>query len=695
METNIKLKEIKINSSIKKYELKTTLLGYASKGLPGKDGKDGKDGTTGKNGATFTPSVDDEGNLSWTNDGDLDNPETKNIKGPKGDKGDKGDTGKGVANGGTVGQLLVKNSDTDGDTSWSNDAIIQLSPNSSTSGQYDLSSVTSGQYYMTEEGRVYWGTIELTTQDDHWKKGTLLFIKTFQDEVLINDTNTLCNCSQVLVANRCSSVVGDTIMENLFCYKEVSGDGIGVVGYNVASVNQLNDAMSQVSETIQSLYDTKQDKLVSGTNIKTINDQNILGEGNITIESGSSLKNVVDGTTTGSARTIGSYDSTGQLLGKYAWGEGLYTLASGQASHAEGVRTFAAGEGAHTEGANTTATGYYSHAEGVGTYATAYYSHVEGKYNIRDFDNLYGHILGNGPNNNERSNAHTIDWSGNAWFAGDVYVGSTSGTNKDAGSVKLATEDMVNESLSSKQDTLVSGSNIKTINNQSILGEGNITIEGGSGGTSDYDQLENRPQINNVTLSGNKTLSDLGINNFDGDYNNLSNKPDIPSALSDLTEDETHRVVTDTEKSNWNNKSSGDTLPIGAIVEYNGTTVPQGYEKVSDGSFLDIYSTSEQIIGKDENGKNVYKRTFSGTTSNTSDSTTVTTDYSGKTIVVKKAYGSIYKLNLGGGVNIGGYVTENFYSGLYLHENSLQIYYGNGCKNASYTLTIEFTKVSE
>lgn len=38
--------------------------------------------------------------------------------------------------------------------------------------------------------------------------------------------------------------------------------------------------------------------------------------------------------------------------------------------------------------------------------------------------------------------------------------------------------------LTQKQDTLVSGTNIKTINGQSILGEGNINIEGGSGGGS-------------------------------------------------------------------------------------------------------------------------------------------------------------------------------------------------------------------
>ena len=36
--------------------------------------------------------------------------------------------------------------------------------------------------------------------------------------------------------------------------------------------------------------------------------------------------------------------------------------------------------------------------------------------------------------------------------------------------------------------------------------------EGGSGGTSNYNDLTNKPSINGVTLSGNKTTSDLGIN---------------------------------------------------------------------------------------------------------------------------------------------------------------------------------------
>lgn len=57
----------------------------------------------------------------------------------------------------------------------------------------------------------------------------------------------------------------------------------------------------------------------------------------------------------------------------------------------------------------------------------------------------YATIIGNGTSDYTRSNAYTLDWDGNAWFAGDVYVGSTSGTNKDDGSKKLATEAYVDE----------------------------------------------------------------------------------------------------------------------------------------------------------------------------------------------------------------------------------------------------------
>lgn len=172
--------------------------------------------------------------------------------------------------------------------------------------------------------------------------------------------------------------------------------------------------------------------------------------------------NLVNGQADGSIRSIGAYDETGKLLGVYAQAFGFETVASGEYSHAEGSGTKASGpwshaegyctkalnDDSHAEGHNTTASGYYSHAEGVNTTASGYCSHaegrnttasentqhVQGKYNVRD--TTLAHIVGNG-NSSKRSNAHTLDWQGNAWFAGDVYTGSTSGTNKDDGSVKL------------------------------------------------------------------------------------------------------------------------------------------------------------------------------------------------------------------------------------------------------------------
>jgi hypothetical protein len=112
-------------------------------------------------------------------------------------------------------------------------------------------------------------------------------------------------------------------------------------------------------------------------------------------------------------------------------------------SHAEGFMTLADGGESHAEGHQTQAIGNSSHSEGYMTKASSIYQHVQGQCNIEDVENKYAHIVGNGSPQN-RSNAHTLDWEGNAWFQGDVYVNSNSGTNKDEGSKKLATEEYIN-----------------------------------------------------------------------------------------------------------------------------------------------------------------------------------------------------------------------------------------------------------
>ena len=174
--------------------------------------------------------------------------------------------------------------------------------------------------------------------------------------------------------------------------------------------------------------------------------------------------NLKNGIAEGSVRTVGSKEeSDSYKLGKFAFAEGTSTDASGQSSHAEGFITIASGYSSHAEGEQTRALGGSSHAEGInsvasksGSHAEGYYTiaseafshaegdhtitssnsqHVQGQYNVSNTTSA--HIVGNGTDSSNRSNAHTLDWNGNAWFAGDVYTGSTSGKNKDDGSVKL------------------------------------------------------------------------------------------------------------------------------------------------------------------------------------------------------------------------------------------------------------------
>lgn len=101
---------------------------------------------------------------------------------------------------------------------------------------------------------------------------------------------------------------------------------------------------------------------------------------------------------------------------------------TGTYAHAEGDSTIAAGVASHSECYRTTANGNYSHAEGNKTVASGRSAHVEGEYNIEDIPasgntanrSKYVHIVGNGTSNNARSNAHTLDWNGNAWYSGTV-----------------------------------------------------------------------------------------------------------------------------------------------------------------------------------------------------------------------------------------------------------------------------------
>lgn len=108
-----------------------------------------------------------------------------------------------------------------------------------------------------------------------------------------------------------------------------------------------------------------------------------------------------------------------KAIGSNAHSEGQATQAIGNTAHAEGYSTIANGNQSHAEGGYTQAKGVNSHAEGYKTIAGSSNQHVEGKYNIEDTEGIYAVIVGNGEQN-IRSNAYTLDWEGNATFAGNI-----------------------------------------------------------------------------------------------------------------------------------------------------------------------------------------------------------------------------------------------------------------------------------
>lgn len=174
------------------------------------------------------------------------------------------------------------------------------------------------------------------------------------------------------------------------------------------------------------------------------------------------------------------------------------------------------------------------------------------------------------------------------------------------GSTRKLSDYATTTQLATKQNTLVSGTNIKTINNESILGSGNITIQGGSGGDTNV--------IETIKVNGTALTPD----------SNKAVDITVPTKTSDLTNDngfltsytETDPVfsastaasITNSDIENWNDKG------IITINDYEGLdllTEPGIYKVISN--INDGLSKSPYILLVEE-----YKINGLGTNTKTS-----------------------------------------------------------------------------
>lgn len=215
-------------------------------------------------------------------------------------------------------------------------------------------------------------------------------------------------------------------------------------GGNGIDVDELNKYLADyVTEeelknknyaTITALSD-KQDELVSGQNIKTINGTSILGSGNITIQGGTSVD-------------LSNYVTKTELNSK------------------------------------------------------GYITEIPSEYVTESELSNKGYITG----------------------IPSEYITETELNNKGYATT---------EALNGKQEKLTSGDNIKTINGQSILGKGNITIEGGNGNgnaniveltQAEYDALVEKEEGTIYIITDAPAI----------DISQFATKTDLSNALGDI-----------------------------------------------------------------------------------------------------------------------------------------------------------------
>ena len=397
--------------------------------------------------------------------------------------------------------------------------------------------------------------VDFTDNDKYLNNGTI--------EVAPNELMVVIDDSNMATFKKMSN--GDTLFGQLIDQIKIQGESVtkdniiekfGTIGFSISSgggggaVNSVNGQTGDVVITATSLgaitkadadtlyatttqLNSKQDTLVSGQNIKTINGQSVIGEGNIEIQQSElpiASANTLGGVKVGTGLSINpesgvlSADSPewNNISGKP---EDIVNITERLASKLD-TATYNSEKSSF---ATKDELNSKADASAITDMATQTWVQNQG-------------YLTEVPSN------YVTDSELTEGLAGKQDIGDyalKSDLNTLATKEELATKADAS-ALSSKQDTLVSGTNIKTINGETILGSGNLVIQSG---TSNWDDIQGKPQFAGVATSGN--------------YNDLINKPTIPD-VSDLATKQEIAGKQDTLVSGTNIKTINGNSVLGA-----------------------------------------------------------------------------------------------------------------------------------
>ena len=331
-------------------------------------------------------------------------------------------------------------------------------------------------------------------------------------------------------------------LSNYYTKSETSGATEISTALNAKADTATTYTKTETDNAITAATSTKQDTLVSGTNIKTINGETLLGEGNITIQGGGGDVTVDQSLDSGSTNPVANSAITNALNDKI---------------NSSRLDKFFMYELGWNNNQNRWTYYLYKPTTQQQVQSNFYYLKINGYPAI---------------SSSTLTNLSLVETSAFTAHTADTVIHVTSDEKA---------------AWNGKQDTLVSGTNIKTINNQSILGEGNITIQGGGGGSD----------INVVQTTGTSTADVMSQDAVTTAINEKADKSTAGGGLS---------------------TSSENSFDILRLSNQNGQYITGYYKQVS---FSKI--NNKHIISQGEHNPNSFSlvETSAITTTITSSST--------------------------------------------------------------------------
>jgi hypothetical protein len=321
--------------------------------------------------------------------------------------------------------------------------------------------------------------------------------------------------------------------------------------------------LDDISSSDVSSWDSKQEALVSGTNIKTINNQSLLGSGNITIQGGG-------GGTATDVQINGTSITSNDVANIVT--EGTYNASTNKIATKSDIPT---------KTSDLINDSGYSKIYYVSTHNNYTYEQIknlidDGYEICLKINGLNGQVVffNNAIANMTRFNSSWIQFSF-AWTTESyVYIYYFSNNTWETGFYDLL-EYEPGKDLSTNDFTDEYKSNVDS-------------------NTSARHTHSNKSVLDDISSSDVSNWNNKST--FSGNYNDLTNKPTIPDELSDLSDDSTHRLVTDTEKTTWNAKS--DFSGSYADLTDKPTIPTKTSDLTNDSGFIDssYHDSSKQDI---------------------------------------------------------------------------------------------------